>query len=67
MIEKMRRKYRGFINKRIKPCKECGNKGYMEGHGKGYVCACLHCTNGGKVMHTRFGALMDWNQKNLGH
>lgn len=64
MIEKLRRKYLGFFYERIKSCKECGSKGYLSGHGKGYVCACLHCTRSGKIMRTRLAALLNWNRKN---
>ena len=62
LIEKIRRKYRGMFYKKIKPCKKCGSKGYMARHGKGYVCACLHCTRSGNVRNTRIGALIDWNR-----
>ena len=64
LIEKLHRKYLGFFYKRIKSCKKCGSKGYLAGHGKGYKCACSHCTRSGKVRRTRLGALIDWNQEN---
>lgn len=63
---RLRQLVNGFWYRKIKPCKECGSKGYMHYSEpkSAYECSCLYCTRTGKSKHMRLGALIDWNRMN---